>query len=103
MASPLQEAAVEAVELESFAKGIPDLVYKGKSVHMKQIETLVHLGYDVFVPDRFALKGDAARYEVEVGLVCVAIVMRDPMWNLSVCVGNDDHRGADVLALRSRA
>jgi len=29
MASPLQEAAVEAVELESFAKGIPDLVYKG--------------------------------------------------------------------------
>jgi hypothetical protein len=28
-ANPLQEAAVEAVELESFAKGIPDLVYKG--------------------------------------------------------------------------
>jgi len=33
MASPLQEAAVEAVQLESFAKGIPDLVYKGKSVY----------------------------------------------------------------------
>lgn len=25
----LNEAAVEAVELEAFAKGIPDLVYKG--------------------------------------------------------------------------
>lgn len=33
MASPLQEAAVEAVELENFAKGIPDLVYKGHTVY----------------------------------------------------------------------
>src|SRR5262249_13787747 len=33
MANPLQEAAVEAVELESFAKGIPDLVYKGRTVY----------------------------------------------------------------------
>lgn len=32
-ANPLQEAAVEAVELESFAKGIPDLVYKGRTVY----------------------------------------------------------------------
>jgi hypothetical protein len=31
MANPLQEAAVEAVELEAFSKGIPDLVYKGKT------------------------------------------------------------------------
>lgn len=33
MANPLQEAAVEAVELENFAKGIPDLVYKGHTVY----------------------------------------------------------------------
>jgi hypothetical protein len=32
-ANPLAEAAVEAVELESFAKGIPDLVYKGHTVY----------------------------------------------------------------------
>jgi hypothetical protein len=31
MASPLNEAAVEAVELEAFAKGIPDLVYKSRT------------------------------------------------------------------------
>jgi hypothetical protein len=30
-ANPLQEAAVAGVELEAFAKGIPDLVYKGNS------------------------------------------------------------------------
>ena len=30
-ANPLAEAATEAVELESFAKGIPDLVFKGHS------------------------------------------------------------------------
>src|SRR5258705_12329310 len=33
MASPLQEAAVQAVELENFAKGIPDLVYKGRTFY----------------------------------------------------------------------
>jgi len=33
MANPLAEAAVEAVELESFAKGIPDLVYQGHTVY----------------------------------------------------------------------
>ena len=33
MANPLAEAAVEAVELEAFAKGIPDLVYKGKTTY----------------------------------------------------------------------
>jgi hypothetical protein len=33
MATPLNEAAVEAVELENFAKGIPDLVYKGHTKH----------------------------------------------------------------------
>src|SRR5882672_1135836 len=33
MASPLQEAAVQAVELENFAKGIPDLVYKGRTLY----------------------------------------------------------------------
>jgi hypothetical protein len=33
MANPLAEAAVEAVELESFAKGIPDLVYKGRTLY----------------------------------------------------------------------
>jgi hypothetical protein len=33
MANPLAEAAVEAVELEAFAKGIPDLVYKGHTVY----------------------------------------------------------------------
>ena len=33
MATPLNEAAVEAVELENFAKGIPDLVYKGHTVY----------------------------------------------------------------------
>jgi hypothetical protein len=33
MANPLAEAAVEAVELENFAKGIPDLVYKGHTVY----------------------------------------------------------------------
>lgn len=33
MPNPLQEAAVEAVELENFAKGIPDLVYKGHTVY----------------------------------------------------------------------
>lgn len=32
-ANPLQEAAVEAVELENFAKGIPDLVYKGRTLY----------------------------------------------------------------------
>jgi hypothetical protein len=32
-ANPLAEAAVEAVELESFAKGIPDLVYKGRTLY----------------------------------------------------------------------
>lgn len=32
-ANPLAEAAVEAVELESFAKGIPDLVFKGRTVY----------------------------------------------------------------------
>jgi hypothetical protein len=32
-ANPLAEAAVEAVELENFAKGIPDLVYKGHTVY----------------------------------------------------------------------
>jgi hypothetical protein len=31
--APLLEAAVEAVELESFAKGIPDLVYKGRTAY----------------------------------------------------------------------
>lgn len=33
MANPLAEAAVEAVELENFAKGIPDLVFKGHTVY----------------------------------------------------------------------
>lgn len=33
MASPLQEAAVQAVELENFAKGIPDLVFKGRTIY----------------------------------------------------------------------
>jgi len=33
VANPLAEAAVEAVELESFAKGIPDLVYNGRTVY----------------------------------------------------------------------
>lgn len=32
-ANPLAEAAVEAVELEAFAKGIPDLVYKGRTLY----------------------------------------------------------------------
>ena len=32
-ANPLAEAAVEAVELENFAKGIPDLVFKGHTVY----------------------------------------------------------------------
>lgn len=32
-ANPLAEAAVEAVELEAFAKGIPDLVFKGQTVY----------------------------------------------------------------------
>ena len=31
MANPVAEASVQAVELEAFAKGIPDLVYKGKT------------------------------------------------------------------------
>lgn len=29
----MAEAAVEAVELEAFSKGIPDLVYKGKTIY----------------------------------------------------------------------
>jgi hypothetical protein len=33
MPNPVAEAAVEAVELENFAKGIPDLVYKGHTVY----------------------------------------------------------------------
>lgn len=33
MANPLAEAAVEAVELENFAKGIPDLVFKGHTIY----------------------------------------------------------------------
>jgi hypothetical protein len=33
MANPVAEAAVEAVELENFAKGIPDLVYKGHTTY----------------------------------------------------------------------
>jgi hypothetical protein len=33
MANPVAEAAVEAVELESFAKGIQDLVYKGRTAY----------------------------------------------------------------------
>jgi hypothetical protein len=33
MASPLAEAAVEAVELEAFSKGIPDLVYKSRTMY----------------------------------------------------------------------
>jgi len=33
MPNPLAEAAVEAIELESFAKGIPDLVYKSRTVY----------------------------------------------------------------------
>jgi hypothetical protein len=33
MANPLQELAVEAVELEAFAKGIQDLVYKGRTFY----------------------------------------------------------------------
>ena len=33
MANPVAEASVQAVELEAFAKGIPDLVYKGKTVY----------------------------------------------------------------------
>lgn len=32
-ANPLAEAAVEAVELENFAKGIPSYVYKGRTVY----------------------------------------------------------------------
>src|SRR5262249_713854 len=32
-ANPLAEAAVEAVELENFAKGIADYVYKGRTVY----------------------------------------------------------------------
>lgn len=32
-ANPLAEAAVEGVELENFAKGIPDLVFKGHTVY----------------------------------------------------------------------
>src|ERR1700720_580505 len=31
--NPVAEAAVEGVELEAFAKGIPDLVYKGKTIY----------------------------------------------------------------------
>lgn len=33
MPNPVAEAAVEAVELESFAKGIPNYVYKGKTTY----------------------------------------------------------------------
>ena len=33
MANPLAEAAVQAVELEAFAKGIPDYVYKGRTIY----------------------------------------------------------------------
>ena len=33
MPNPLAEAAVEAVELENFAKGMPDYVYKGHTVY----------------------------------------------------------------------
>lgn len=33
MANPVAEAAVQAVELEAFANGIPDLVYKGKTIY----------------------------------------------------------------------
>jgi hypothetical protein len=33
MPNPVAEAAVEAVELEAFAKGIPDLVYKGHTTY----------------------------------------------------------------------
>ena len=33
MANPLQEAAVQAVELEAFAKGIPDYVFKGRTIY----------------------------------------------------------------------
>ena len=33
MANPLAEAAVEAVELEAFAKGIPNLVYKSQTIY----------------------------------------------------------------------
>jgi hypothetical protein len=33
MANPVAEAAVEAVEIEAFAKGIPDYVYKGKTTY----------------------------------------------------------------------
>lgn len=33
MANPVAEAAVEAVELESFAKGIPDYVYKSRTMY----------------------------------------------------------------------
>jgi len=33
MASPLNEAGVEAIELESFSKGIPDLVYKSRTMY----------------------------------------------------------------------
>ena len=35
MANPVAEAAVEAVELESFAKGIPDYVYKSRTMYNK--------------------------------------------------------------------
>ena len=33
MSNPVAESAVQAVELEAFAKGIPDLVYKGKTIY----------------------------------------------------------------------
>lgn len=33
MANPVAEAAVQAVELENFAKGIPDLVFKGRTLY----------------------------------------------------------------------
>jgi hypothetical protein len=33
MATPLNEAAVEGVEIESFAKGIPNLVFKGRTLY----------------------------------------------------------------------
>src|SRR5712691_7877571 len=33
MPNPLQETAVQAVELEEFAKGIPDLVYKSQTAY----------------------------------------------------------------------
>ena len=33
MANPLAEASVEGIELESFAKGIQNLVYRGKTIY----------------------------------------------------------------------